>query len=90
MWIVGCVGWHDACMHESVYTHACVCVCVGVHGASRITGHNVNQWTPPTRAEMELFPGGGAECVAFETREAYCDLLADYHLHEYDAQVGEQ
>lgn len=36
---------------------------------------------------MELFPGGGAECVVFETRERYCDLLADYHLHEYDGQV---
>lgn len=38
-------------------------------------------------AEVELFPGGAAECVAFETREAYCNLLADYHLHEYDGQV---
>lgn len=39
---------------------------------------------------MELFPGGSAEMVVFDTREQFCDLLQDYRLHEFDAEVGRE
>ena len=40
------------------------------------------------RSEMELFPGGSAEFVVYDTREQFCDLLQDYRLHEFDAQIN--
>jgi len=38
--------------------------------------------------EVELIPGGATEDVTFATREAYCDLLSERHLHESDAQIA--
>jgi hypothetical protein len=40
------------------------------------------------RSEMELFPGGSGEFVVYETRCQFCDLLQDYRLHEFDAQIS--
>lgn len=37
---------------------------------------------------MELFPGGSGEFVVYETRCQFCDLLQDYRLHEFDAQIS--